>query len=210
MTLFQNFVDFFTGLIGTLDYFGIFILMTVESSFIPFPSEVVLIPAGVLVSKSEMSFLLVFIYGTLGAIAGALINYFLALFLGRGAVNFLVGKYGKFFFVSSNSIEKSERYFEKHGDITTFVGRLIPVIRQFISLPAGFSKMNLPKFVFYTGLGAGIWSAILIFLGYWFGENQDLIENNINLISLLLIIASFFIIVVYIRIKNNKFKTKKH
>tara|TARA_Y100000310_G_scaffold343185_1_gene449691 strand:- start:2144 stop:2755 length:612 start_codon:yes stop_codon:yes gene_type:complete len=187
MSLIQGIVDFFTGLIGVVDYWGIFLFMTLESSFVPFPSEVILVPAGVLVSRGEMSFVLVLIAGTAGAVFGGLINYGIAFFLGRPVVNVLIERHGKWFLVKKDSIEKSERYFEKHGEITTFVGRLIPVIRQFISVPAGFGKMNIPKFVFYTSLGAGLWSFILIFLGYWFGENQLLIEQNLRAITLAII-----------------------
>jgi membrane protein DedA with SNARE-associated domain len=201
LELFQSIVNFLIELINSLGYLGIFIGMSIESSFFPFPSEVILIPAGVLVSEGKMSFLLVFLAGVLGSIIGAWINYFLAFYLGRGAINKLTDKYGKFIFIDKTSIEKSEKYFEKHGEITTFIGRLIPGIRQLISIPAGFSKMNFTKFTLYTALGAGIWSLILIFLGYWFGENQELIYNNIKLF---LVLFSILVIGIYILVKKKK------
>tara|TARA_Y100000310_G_scaffold345693_1_gene468383 strand:- start:29622 stop:30239 length:618 start_codon:yes stop_codon:yes gene_type:complete len=201
LELFQSIVNFLVELINSLGYFGIFIGMAIESSFFPFPSEVILIPAGVLVSEGKMNFLPVFLAGVLGSLVGAWINYFLALYLGRGAVNILTDKYGKFVFINKNSIEKSEKYFKKHGEITTFMGRLIPGIRQLISLPAGFGKMNLGKFTLYTGLGAGIWSAILIYIGMVFSENQDLIYGNIKLF---LTLFSILIIGIYILYWKNK------
>ncbi|MEM3074556.1 MAG: DedA family protein [Candidatus Pacearchaeota archaeon] len=197
-------IEFLVGSIDRLNYNGIFILMTLESSFIPFPSEVVLIPAGILVSRGEMSFFLVMIASILGSLLGALINYYLAFFFGRQAVYFITDKYGKFLFIKKNSIEKSEVFFSKHGEITTFIGRLIPLVRQFISLPAGFGKMKMKKFILYTSLGAGIWSFILVFLGYWFGNNQEIIEKNLSLITLTLIIFSFFIIIIYIDYRKRK------
>lgn len=200
-------LEFFFSLIGTLiaiikelGYFGIFLGMVIESSFFPFPSEVLLVPAGALVARGEMIFSLVFIAGLLGSLVGAFINYFLALFLGRTAIDFLVSKYGKFMFLNKEKIKNSDKYFLKHGEITTFVGRLIPGIRQLISLPAGFSKMNLFKFSFFTALGAGLWTAILIYTGYVFGNNIDLIKGNLTLV--LLVFALIVILLYLIRRKK--------
>ena len=202
--LFKGVIEGLVGLIDSLGYLGIFILMAIESSFVPFPSEIILIPAGVLVQRGEMSFLLVFLAGVLGSLAGALINYYLAFYLGRRGVEKLIGKYGRVFLIDSEKLEKSDGFFERHGEVTTFVGRLIPVIRQLISLPAGFSKMNIWRFSIYTMLGAGIWSAILISLGYIFGDNMTVIEHNLNIISLLLIGFALFVVLVYLLIKKRK------
>lgn len=192
--IYQSSVDFFIAFASSLGYFGIFTLMTIESSFIPFPSEVVLIPAGVLISQGKMSFLLIFFVSVTGSITGALVNYALGRHLGRKIVKYFVKKYGKIFFISEKNVLKSEKYFEKHGEITTFIGRLIPGIRQLISLPAGFSKMNLGKFVFYTGAGAGIWTIVLILVGYLFRENMTFVEQNLGLVSL--IVGGFVLIII--------------
>ena len=196
--------NFLLSTIGSLGYIGIFILMTIESTIIPFPAEIILIPAGALVSQGKMSFIFILLAAVLGSIAGALINYYLALHLGRRAVNKLVHKYGKFLFIDENSVLKSERYFDNHGDMTTFVGRLIPGVRSFVSLPAGFARMKFAKFCFYTGLGAGIWSAILIYLGYIFGENTELIKKNLDIITVILMIFVAVIIAAYIQLKRKK------
>ncbi|MFA5174316.1 MAG: DedA family protein [Candidatus Pacearchaeota archaeon] len=184
--------------IGLWGYLGIFILMAIESSFIPFPSEIVIIPAGYLISQGEMSFFFVFLAGLLGSLVGALINYFIALHLGRKLVEKLVKRYGKIFLISEKSLIKSEDYFKNHGEITTFVGRLIVGVRQLISLPAGFGKMNLAKFCFYTSLGAGIWILILMYIGILFGNNQVLIQENMNEFGLALLLFCGIIILGYV------------
>ena len=204
--IFNSFVGFLTSSIGSLGYIGIFFLMAIESSFIPFPSEVVLIPAGILVAQSKMSFILVFGFGLAGALAGALFNYYFALHLGRRLANSFLLKYKSIFFISEASLLKTEKYFDNHGEITTFVGRLIPVIRQLISLPAGFAKMNIRKFCLYTSLGAGTWTFILIYLGYLFGNNMALINENLHIITIWIGLIAGILIITYIlnHIKKSK------
>lgn len=175
-------------------YLGIFLLMTIESSFIPFPSEIVLIPAGYLASKGDMNMGMIMLSALGGSMAGAFINYFLALFLGRK----ILKKYGKYFFISEDALGKMDRYFQKHGHISTFIGRLVPGIRQLISIPAGLARMNLAVFSTYTALGAGIWALILVMLGYFIGENQELIESYLKQITIgvlmaLVLLASWYI-----------------
>lgn len=205
--LLNSIIEWLINLVSSLGYFGIFIGMTIESSFFPFPSELILPPAGALVARGQMSLTLVFLAGLLGSLVGALINYFLALHLGRKAINKLVFSYGKVFFLKEKHIIKSEKYFAKHGEVTTFIGRLIPGIRQLISLPAGFSRMHLFKFCLFTSLGAGIWASVLIYLGYFYGGNPQLMENTLGLLTLIILFLSAIILIFYILyrlIKRNR------
>ncbi|QOY52366.1 DedA family protein [Candidatus Sulfurimonas baltica] len=181
-------------------YLGIFLLMAVESSFIPFPSEIVLVPAGYLASKGEMSISLIMASALGGSMVGAFINYYLALTLGRK----LLRKYGKYFFINENAIEKMDTFFVKHGHISTFTGRLIPGIRQLISIPAGLSRMNLASFSAYTALGAGIWALILVMLGYFIGENQELINNYLKQIIIVILITLVLLIYWYYSVQKRK------
>jgi len=184
-------------------YVGILLLMMVESSFIPFPSEVVLIPAGYLASKGEMGIMMIMISSLAGSMAGAFVNYYLALLLGRK----ILCKYGKYFFINESAIEQMDDYFAKHGHISTFIGRLIPGIRQLISIPAGLARMNLTTFSIYTALGASIWAFILVMLGYMIGENQELIESYLNQITIIVLFALFLLASWYIyRQKKRKAK----
>ena len=195
--LFSQLISTILSIINELGYLGIFLGMTIESSFIPFPSEVILIPAGALIYQGQMNFILVFIAGLLGSLTGALINYFLALYLGRTFVDLLIIKYGHILFINKNQLEKSDNYFKKHGEITTLIGRLIPVIRQLISLPAGFSKMNLFKFCLFTSIGAGIWTLILILIGYFIQGNILWFIQNKTIITIIMLIFSSIILLGY-------------
>ena len=202
--LLSTFASFLISIVGSWGYFGIFILMTIESSFIPFPSEVVMIPAGYLIYQGKMSFILAFVSGLLGSLAGALINYYIALYLGRKAAEKLADRYGKILLISRENLVKIEKYFSSHGEITTFIGRLIPTVRQLISLPAGFARMNMARFCAYTSFGAGIWILILMLLGYFIGDNQAIIQQNLSLITILLIFISGIIILAYILYNRRK------
>ena len=196
-------IDWIVQTVGALGYLGIFVMMLIESSVFPLPSEVVMIPAGYLCAKGEMSMPVVIVLGTLGSIAGALLNYYLAVFLGRK----LILKYGHYLFFSAEKLEKVERFFKTHGSFPTFTGRLIPVVRHYISLPAGLARMNVALFCFYTGLGASIWVTILTLLGYFFGQNQALLEENLHTITwslLALIVVSSLVYVKVFRTKEKK------
>jgi membrane protein DedA with SNARE-associated domain len=157
---------------GHLNYWTITLLMTIESSFIPFPSEVVIPPAVYhSVSGADMNAIVIVLFATLGAILGALINYFLSLWIGKPLVyKFANSKLGHMLLLSGEKIDKAENYFNEHGAVSTFVGRLIPAIRQLISIPAGLAKMPLGRFIAFTALGAGIWNTVLALLGYYLGK----------------------------------------
>lgn len=182
-------VTYIVNTVGSLGYIGIFFMMFLESSFFPFPSEVVMVPAGYLVSKGDMNIFLVLLCGLFGSLGGALFNYYLAVKFGR---IFLI-KYGKYFFIKEKTIINIEEYFKKHGVISTFFGRLIPAVRQYISFPAGIARMNILLFSIYTSLGAFIWVFILTFLGYYIGENEDLLKVYLRYIifGILLLIIIF-------------------
>jgi membrane protein DedA with SNARE-associated domain len=192
----QQLVD----LIFDWGYLGIFIMMAIESSFIPFPSEIVLIPAGYLASQGEMSLGMIMTAALGGSMVGAFINYFLALTLGRK----ILQNYGKYFFIKESALEKMDSYFEKHGHISTFIGRLIPGIRQLISIPAGLSRMNLGVFSLYTAMGAGIWALILTLLGYFIGENQELIDIYLKQITMAVVGVLAIVGFVYYRYQKKK------
>nr|WP_314239675.1 DedA family protein [uncultured Campylobacter sp.] len=164
-----DFINFIVQTVGEWGYAGIFLMMFLESSFFPFPSEVAMIPAGYLAHQGQMSLVLAWCAGTAGSLAGAVFNYYLCYFFGRE----LVLKYGKYVGITKVKMRKFEAFFKRHGEISTFNCRLIPGIRQYISLPAGLAKMNLFKFSLYTTLGAGIWVAILLAVGWYLGKNYD-------------------------------------
>lgn len=163
-------LDSIVALAPTWGLLLVFVFMAIESSFIPFPSEVVMIPAGFLCARGEMpSLALAVVVGILGSLAGAYVNYFLALWVGKPFLE----KYGRYFFIKPEPLAKACDLFNRYGAPTTFVCRLIPVIRQLISVPAGIARMSLWSFTVFTGLGAGIWAAILAFVGYAIGRQTS-------------------------------------
>ena len=152
--------------IGALGYPGIVVLMALESSVFPVPSELVMPPAGFLAAKGEMNLLVALACGTVGSLAGAYANYLVASRLGR----WVFVRYGKWVLLSERSLERTERFFSSHGEIATFVGRLFPVIRHLISIPAGIARMRLDRFFLYTGVGAAIWCTVLLGIGWVVGK----------------------------------------
>jgi membrane protein DedA with SNARE-associated domain len=157
--------------IGSMGYPGIFLLMAMESSIIPIPSELVMPPAGYLIHQGRMDWLPAILAGAFGSLAGAYANYYAAHYLGRP----LILKYGRYLLIPPDKFQRVEAFFLQHGEISTFIGRLLPVIRHLISIPAGVAGMHHLRFSLYTLLGAGLWCSILTWIGYAIGQNQELV-----------------------------------
>ena len=177
-----------------MGYPGIVLLMALESSVFPWPSELVMPQAGYLVADGQMNMVVVIVLGVLGSWLGALFNYAMAKWLGRPF--FL--RYGKNFFCPPDKFAMVERFFNAHGEISTFTGRLIPVVRHLISIPAGLTRMKLSHFLLYTGLGSGIWVTILTFVGFICGRNIDLIKQHSRQCTIAVVIGSVILVVVYV------------
>ncbi|MCF7820512.1 MAG: DedA family protein [Candidatus Pacebacteria bacterium] len=208
----SNFTESILSLVQSLGYLEVFLLMTLESSFVPFPSEIVVPPAAYLAQQGQLNIFLVVLFGILGSLAGALINYFLALKLGRPVLYRLAEtKLAKLFLINETKLQKSETYFLKHGSASTFFGRLVPVVRQLISIPAGLSRMNLAKFLLYTGLGSFIWISILAVLGYVAGEKQEIIITYYReiVIIILLLLVVFWLFKRLRKKKHKKIENKE-
>lgn len=174
----QPMVDWY---MSNINYYTITALMAVESSFIPFPSELVIPPAAYLAVKGELNLGLIIFFSTVGCIIGALFNYYLALYLGRRIVYGLAdSRWARLFLINRHKIEQAEAYFLKNGNTSTFIGRLLPAIRQLISIPAGLAKMNMKMFILYTALGSAIWNAILAVLSYVLVDKWEFYAKEIS------------------------------
>jgi membrane protein DedA with SNARE-associated domain len=200
----HNFIDNIVIFVNEIGYLGIFIGMFLESTIIPIPSEIIMIPAGIASAKGVMNIYLVTLVGTIGNIAGAVFSYYLALTLGRK----IILKIGKYFFIKPETIIKIEEFFKKHGPLSVFIGRLLPGFRHFISLPAGLAKMDFKLFLFYTSLGATIWTSILSFSGYLIGDNQELIIKYIKELSIAFVIGCVLLVIIGAFCKKIKFKKR--
>ncbi|RZI47418.1 DedA family protein [Rickettsiales endosymbiont of Peranema trichophorum] len=194
--------DLFLSLVKLVEqfgYLGIFFMTFIESTFIPIPSEVTVIPAGFLVHKGEMNFWIVYLVCILGTVCGSILNYQIALHFGR----MLLLRYGKYFFMSSKKLHLIESFFEKHGAISTFSGRLLPGIKHFISFPAGLGKMNFKLFITYTAAGGAIWNGLLVSLGYYIGENEHLIKQYMKQLNIV-IVGSLSCLALYYYYKHRR------
>ena len=195
----ESFVTWLLDRFRDLGYPGIVVLMAVESSILPLPSELVMPPAGYWAARGQMSFVVALLCGVIGSIIGALANYYGAQLIGRP----LIHRYGKYVLLSEKNLLRSERFFAEHGEISTLIGRLFPVIRHLISIPAGLHRMPLPKFILYTAVGAAIWCAILTYIGYFLGQHEGVLRNEqINRYAtwalLALIPLSLIVILIYV------------
>ena len=206
----MSFVETITGWYAShMNYASITALMTIESSFIPFPSEVV-IPPAVYVASEPTSALcatgnylvdvaLIVLFGTIGAMLGAVINYLLSMWLGRPIIyKFADSRVGHLLLLSSEKVQKAERYFNDHGKVSTFIGRLIPGIRQLISIPAGLAKMHFGQFMLYTFLGAFIWNSVLALLGYIAHGQADLINQYSHELSIIILVLVGVVVLYYV------------
>ena len=207
MEIIQNVVDWY---MANLNYFTVALLMMIESSFIPFPSEVVVPFAAYKAAQGELNIFGVVLASTIGALLGALVNYYLAKYLGRPLVYKFAGStVGRMLLLSKEKVENAERYFVKHGKSSTFIGRLIPAIRQLISIPAGLANMNVKDFIIYTAAGAGIWNIILAVIGYYIYDFRDQIFPYLD--DILIVLGAVFVIYLVAKaiIRKRREKSQK-
>lgn len=204
--IFQTVVDWY---MANLNYFTVAFLMIIESSFIPFPSEVVIPFAAYKAAQGNLNIFGVVLAGTVGALIGALVNYYLAKYLGRPLVYKLAdSKMGRILLLSKEKVEHSENYFIRYGKSSTFIGRLVPAVRQLISIPAGLAKMNMKDFIIYTVAGAGIWNIILAVIGFYLYEVKDKIFPYLDE-ALYALGAGFVIYLVIKGIRKKRDKRQK-
>jgi membrane protein DedA with SNARE-associated domain len=170
----ERFIDWLLNTLLAVGYPGIIALMAMESSILPVPSELVMPPAGYWAAKGQMSFPIALLCGIVGSVVGALANYYGAQLVGRP----LIQRYGKYVLLSEKNLLRSEQFFAQHGEISTLIGRLFPVIRHLISVPAGLHRMSLPKFILYTAVGAGVWCSILTGIGYFLGQHEGVLRTE--------------------------------
>lgn len=205
MEIINTVVDWY---MANLNYLTVMLLMAVESSFIPFPSEVVIPFAAYKAAQGDLNVFMVVLAGTAGALMGALFNYYFAKYLGRPLVyKFSDSTLGKLLLLSQEKVEHAEKYFIKHGKASTFIGRLVPAVRQLISLPAGLANMNIRDFILYTLAGAGIWNIILAVIGYFIYDLKDKIFPYLD--DILIGIGIIFVVYLVIKGIQQKKKSKK-
>lgn len=200
MEFFQTLFDWY---MANLNYFTVALLMAIESTFLPLPSEVVIPFAAYKAGQGDLNVFLVIFFGTVGALCGSLINYTLAYYLGRPLVyKFAGSRLGKVFLLSKEKIIHAEDYFIRNGKTSTFIGRLVPGVRHLISIPAGLAKMNLRDFMLFTFVGAGIWNIILAIIGYYLYEIREQIFPYVG--HILLVLGAVFVAYLIINARKNR------
>ena len=202
-----NIINKLINIFGHFGYQGIVFLMALESSVIPVPSELVIPPAGILAARGEMNLLWVIIFGVAGSLIGAIASYWISWILGRAVIYLLADhQLARILHITPEKVERAEKFFRRYGSISVFVGRLLPVVRHLISIPAGFSRMNFGKFVLYTFLGSAIWVSVLAIGGYYLGAQAELIAENFRMIIEVLVALAIIAGIFYwlYRIKKNR------
>lgn len=194
-----QFVHWLIGAISALGYPGIILLMAIESSVLPLPSELIMPPAGYLAARGEMNLGLAILAGVVGSVLGALINYFLAVTVGEPVLR----RYGRYVLMSPAALDRSEAFFKRHGEISTLLGRLLPVVRHLISIPAGLCRMPLGRFMAFTAVGAGIWCTVLTMIGWAIGRHEgELREAAVHAYTAQalrwILVAAVAVVVVYV------------
>lgn len=203
----QPLAEFVIFLITKLSYSGIIVAMAIESCCIPLPSEIIMPFSGFLVAQGVFNFWLVALAGGFGCLIGSAIAYAAGFYGGEVFIRNIIRKYGKYVLVHEYELDEAEQWFRKHGEAIAFFSRLLPVIRTFISLPAGISKMNFKKFAFYSLIGSVIWSAILAYIGKLLGENWNTLGSYFHKFDLLILITGIIAVVWYIKHKQKKIKS---
>ena len=202
LIIFDNLLKWY---FANMNYWTIIILMAIESTFIPLPSELVLPFAAWKSSQGELNLFLIILFASLGCVLGATFNYVLSRTLGRTIIYGLAdSKAAKFFFINREKLQKAENYFIENGNTSTFVGRLVPGIRHLISIPAGLAKMDFKKFILFTFSGSFIWNTILSLLGYYFGKNQEVVMEHLKPISMVALVVGILFVLYLVFIKNRK------
>ena len=191
--LFDSIIHSLVLIASELGYFGVFIGMFLESTIIPIPSELIMIPAGISAAQGGMNIYILTFVGILGNVLGAIFSYFISISLGRT----ILLKFGRYFLVKEKTIIKIENFFQTYGGASVFIARLLPGFRHFISIPAGIAKMNFAKFTFYTTAGSAIWTSILAYLGFFIGENQELIGQYVHRIILISALLCIGVLGIY-------------
>lgn len=197
-------IHYFTLFIEKAGYFGVFVLMTLESMVAPVPSEAVMPFAGFLWFDGQMTFFWIIVASTIGSIAGSLISYYIGAYLGKPFVR----KFGKYLLLNEHHLEITEGFFSKYGEKTIFISRFIPVVRHFISIPAGVGRMRMSKFIIYTTIGAGLWNAFLAYVGYILGSNWEKIRTYSEILDIIIVIAIVVALIYFVKKRKKQLHEK--